>query len=29
VRGRVEWGRSLAVVEEEEGNRSRHGRYVG
>jgi hypothetical protein len=29
VRGRVEWGGSLVVAEEEEGNGSRRGRYVG
>jgi hypothetical protein len=29
VRGRAEWGRSLAAAEEEEGNVSWRGRYVG
>jgi hypothetical protein len=29
ARGRAEWGGSLVVAEEEEGNRSRRGRYVG
>jgi hypothetical protein len=29
VRGRADWGGSLAVAKEEEGNGSRCGRYVG